>query len=95
MAAWPEALDDVGIHADSVDIDVVSAAWLASIEPYLSRSLHGDSPLSALRAGFAAGVATERGTLTLPPRHPHAEGAGRSPESRSDSPPPRHAEDVE
>jgi hypothetical protein len=73
MSDWPTELDAAGIHADSVDIDVVSALWFARIEPWLSLSLHGDSLVSALRAGFAAGVATERGTLLLPPPHPQAE----------------------
>jgi hypothetical protein len=73
MSDWPEELDDAGIHADSIDIDAVSGLWFARIEPYLSLSLHGDSLLAALRAGFAAGVATERGTLILPPPHPRAE----------------------
>jgi hypothetical protein len=72
---WPRELDDAGIHADSIDIDAVSALWFARIEPYLSLSLHGDSLLAALRAGFAAGVATERGTLALPPPQPRAESS--------------------
>lgn len=75
MGDWPEELDDAGIHADSLDIDAVSVLWFARVAPYLSLSLHGDSLMGALRAGFAVGVATERGTLSLPPPYPRAEAS--------------------